>query len=294
MSLQLFVWVGQGKVKWFERRVNLEPSTKGIEESEREVFELEDTDVNPIGKSCGCISGKCRIVKAHNYEEAFNQYGSAAGWFFCRGYFQQSTNSFVAYTPTEMASRDGAPPDGLLPHPAAAGLGAGAGAAADGALLPAHPGGAAAVAVAPQRLAAGMGGGVQALDALGRGGLPPGAGGYSNGDVLGADEEPEAPPAHPRGRGPGSAAGSNPPPSQQQPASKRQKATGRTCMECGATSTPQWREGPAGPKTLCNACGVRYVRSQQKAAGQKRSSGGAKNGQGRLQGSPNAPSGSAE
>ena len=37
------------KVKWFERRVNLEPSTKGIEESEREVFELEDTDINPIG-----------------------------------------------------------------------------------------------------------------------------------------------------------------------------------------------------------------------------------------------------
>lgn len=37
------------QVKWFERRVNLEPSTKGIEESEREVFELEDTDINPIG-----------------------------------------------------------------------------------------------------------------------------------------------------------------------------------------------------------------------------------------------------
>ncbi|GKD78374.1 GATA transcription factor 9 [Tanacetum coccineum] len=23
-------------------------------------------------------------------------------------------------------------------------------------------------------------------------------------------------------------------------------------------STPQWRTGPMGPKTLCNACGVRY------------------------------------
>ncbi|GIM14491.1 hypothetical protein Vretimale_17437 [Volvox reticuliferus] len=33
---------------------------------------------------------------------------------------------------------------------------------------------------------------------------------------------------------------------QQQPASKRQKVTGRTCVECGATSTPQWREGPMG------------------------------------------------
>lgn len=31
------------QVKWFERRVNLETSTKGIIESEKEVFELEDT-----------------------------------------------------------------------------------------------------------------------------------------------------------------------------------------------------------------------------------------------------------
>ncbi|PNG99641.1 GATA transcription factor 1, partial [Tetrabaena socialis] len=42
--------------------------------------------------------------------------------------------------------------------------------------------------------------------------------------------------------------------------------SGRTCVECGATQTPQWREGPAGPKTLCNACGVRYVRAQQRAS----------------------------
>ncbi|XP_039004249.1 GATA transcription factor 11-like isoform X2 [Hibiscus syriacus] len=30
------------------------------------------------------------------------------------------------------------------------------------------------------------------------------------------------------------------------------------CMHCEITETPQWREGPMGPKTLCNACGVRY------------------------------------
>ncbi|MEW5319680.1 MAG: hypothetical protein WDW38_010820 [Sanguina aurantia] len=29
------------------------------------------------------------------------------------------------------------------------------------------------------------------------------------------------------------------------------------CTNCRATSTPQWRTGPAGPRTLCNACGVR-------------------------------------
>mmetsp|Transcript_15372 Transcript_15372/g.38274 ORF Transcript_15372/g.38274 Transcript_15372/m.38274 type:complete len:599 (-) Transcript_15372:1288-3084(-) len=41
---------------------------------------------------------------------------------------------------------------------------------------------------------------------------------------------------------------------------------GRYCVECGATHTPQWREGPQGPKTLCNACGVRFNRALQKAA----------------------------
>lgn len=33
---------------------------------------------------------------------------------------------------------------------------------------------------------------------------------------------------------------------------------GRRCSHCGADQTPQWRAGPMGLKTLCNACGVRY------------------------------------
>ncbi|KAI3759707.1 hypothetical protein L6452_07718 [Arctium lappa] len=32
----------------------------------------------------------------------------------------------------------------------------------------------------------------------------------------------------------------------------------RRCLHCGSDKTPQWRRGPMGPKTLCNACGVRY------------------------------------
>ncbi|XP_031503350.1 GATA transcription factor 8-like isoform X2 [Nymphaea colorata] len=32
----------------------------------------------------------------------------------------------------------------------------------------------------------------------------------------------------------------------------------RKCLHCGIQKTPQWRMGPMGPKTLCNACGVRY------------------------------------
>lgn len=32
----------------------------------------------------------------------------------------------------------------------------------------------------------------------------------------------------------------------------------RRCGHCGVTKTPQWRAGPLGAKTLCNACGVRF------------------------------------
>ncbi|GAB2222295.1 hypothetical protein Drorol1_Dr00013507 [Drosera rotundifolia] len=32
----------------------------------------------------------------------------------------------------------------------------------------------------------------------------------------------------------------------------------RRCLHCASEKTPQWRTGPMGPKTLCNACGVRY------------------------------------
>uniref|UniRef100_A0A7S3EJE3 GATA-type domain-containing protein n=1 Tax=Rhodosorus marinus TaxID=101924 RepID=A0A7S3EJE3_9RHOD len=30
------------------------------------------------------------------------------------------------------------------------------------------------------------------------------------------------------------------------------------CINCRTTSTPMWRAGPAGPKSLCNACGLRW------------------------------------
>ncbi|KAK1411767.1 hypothetical protein QVD17_32485 [Tagetes erecta] len=37
-----------------------------------------------------------------------------------------------------------------------------------------------------------------------------------------------------------------------------QNGEGRRCLHCATDKTPQWRTGPLGPKTLCNACGVRY------------------------------------
>lgn len=35
---------------------------------------------------------------------------------------------------------------------------------------------------------------------------------------------------------------------------------GAFCTQCSALSTPVWRAGPFGHKTLCNACGVRYMK----------------------------------
>ncbi|KAF0913725.1 hypothetical protein E2562_024607 [Oryza meyeriana var. granulata] len=32
----------------------------------------------------------------------------------------------------------------------------------------------------------------------------------------------------------------------------------RRCTHCAVEETPQWRLGPDGPRTLCNACGVRF------------------------------------
>ncbi|KAK8262725.1 hypothetical protein V6Z12_D13G278200 [Gossypium hirsutum] len=40
--------------------------------------------------------------------------------------------------------------------------------------------------------------------------------------------------------------------------SSSQQLVIRKCPHCEVMETPQWREGPIGPKTLCNACGVRY------------------------------------
>ncbi|TEB33053.1 hypothetical protein FA13DRAFT_1708466 [Coprinellus micaceus] len=49
---------------------------------------------------------------------------------------------------------------------------------------------------------------------------------------------------------------------------KRQKhdgeGDGQTCLGCGATSTPEWRRGPLGPRTLCNACGLVYAKMIKK------------------------------
>ncbi|KAF8046919.1 hypothetical protein N665_3338s0004 [Sinapis alba] len=43
--------------------------------------------------------------------------------------------------------------------------------------------------------------------------------------------------------------------------------TKKTCVDCGTNKTPLWRGGPAGPKSLCNACGIKSRKKRQAALG---------------------------
>ncbi|KAJ7578387.1 white collar 2 type of transcription factor [Mycena floridula] len=40
------------------------------------------------------------------------------------------------------------------------------------------------------------------------------------------------------------------------------------CVTCGRTDSPEWRKGPSGPKTLCNACGLRWAKQTRKPNGE--------------------------
>ncbi|KAF8657950.1 hypothetical protein HU200_059643 [Digitaria exilis] len=39
---------------------------------------------------------------------------------------------------------------------------------------------------------------------------------------------------------------------------RQRRAVGKRCRHCTSSETSQWRPGPDGPSTLCNACGTRY------------------------------------
>jgi len=44
---------------------------------------------------------------------------------------------------------------------------------------------------------------------------------------------------------------------------KRKTAKQLCCTTCGRTDSPEWRKGPLGPKTLCNACGLRWAKQKK-------------------------------
>eukprot|EP01018_Ginkgo_biloba_P008167 Gb_34837 [translate_table: standard] len=48
--------------------------------------------------------------------------------------------------------------------------------------------------------------------------------------------------------------------------SENAASVGRKCANCDTTTTPLWRNGPKGPKSLCNACGIRYKKEERRTA----------------------------
>ncbi|KAJ1925117.1 hypothetical protein IWQ60_004758 [Tieghemiomyces parasiticus] len=72
----------------------------------------------------------------------------------------------------------------------------------------------------------------------------------------------------------GVSAGSSGPPtstsSAMAAAARRKKRRTKTdalehvCTDCGTVESPEWRKGPQGPKTLCNACGLRWAKKNKK------------------------------
>ncbi|KAL2348522.1 hypothetical protein Fmac_002522 [Flemingia macrophylla] len=56
------------------------------------------------------------------------------------------------------------------------------------------------------------------------------------------------------------------PQSQTKPTNTSDPLLARRCANCDTTSTPLWRNGPRGPKSLCNACGIRFKKEERRAS----------------------------
>ncbi|KNE96072.1 hypothetical protein PSTG_10645 [Puccinia striiformis f. sp. tritici PST-78] len=57
-------------------------------------------------------------------------------------------------------------------------------------------------------------------------------------------------------------------------------STVRSCTSCGAQNSPEWRKGPNGVKSLCNACGLRFSRAQARKSKAPKNNGSGNNGGG--------------
>ncbi|KAJ0244381.1 GATA transcription factor 15 [Hirschfeldia incana] len=48
----------------------------------------------------------------------------------------------------------------------------------------------------------------------------------------------------------------------------------KSCAICGTSKTPLWRSGPTGPKSLCNACGIRNKKKKSTVVKKKKNHNG--------------------
>ncbi|KAG4934240.1 hypothetical protein JHK87_048242 [Glycine soja] len=51
--------------------------------------------------------------------------------------------------------------------------------------------------------------------------------------------------------------------SQRSLCNNNASSTTRVCSDCNTSTTPLWRSGPKGPKSLCNACGIRQRKARR-------------------------------
>ncbi|KAJ3160647.1 hypothetical protein HDU86_000406 [Geranomyces michiganensis] len=63
----------------------------------------------------------------------------------------------------------------------------------------------------------------------------------------------------PRASGRGTTAGATTANAASSSASSPSTLSELRCLRCDGKDTPMWRRGPDGPKTLCNACGVKFM-----------------------------------
>ncbi|KZT70783.1 hypothetical protein DAEQUDRAFT_166268 [Daedalea quercina L-15889] len=78
--------------------------------------------------------------------------------------------------------------------------------------------------------------------------------------VAASEPPPLPPPTSERRQEEGQNEGDDVKPQQPPPSGSGENGDGQTCLGCNATSTPEWRRGPMGPRTLCNACGLVYAK----------------------------------
>lgn len=52
--------------------------------------------------------------------------------------------------------------------------------------------------------------------------------------------------------------------SQLPPPKRAALAVAQQCSHCGLRETPEWRRGPSGSRTLCNACGLFFSKLNRK------------------------------
>ena len=72
-----------------------------------------------------------------------------------------------------------------------------------------------------------------------------------------SDQEPDREP-EPEHQEPEPTPGLLPRDRRRRGGSNERRAQSKVCRTCRTRKTPMWRHGPDGPKTLCNACGVRW------------------------------------